>query len=140
MGLGIMHAIYHDNDKIVDMIPVDLTVNALIAVIYDVTRQWKYERKPMVYNFGSRTTNPVKMNDMSKWFLNEIPKIGSTRSLWHTFFFDTKTLWWFWMLHVFLHFIPALLVDFGMICLGKKPKYVFFFILETSHFFLPCFI
>jgi fatty acyl-CoA reductase len=37
---GIIRSMYCDGDKVVDLVPVDMVINATIAVAWDVAQNW----------------------------------------------------------------------------------------------------
>nr|QGV11539.1 FAR11 [Tetrastichus brontispae] len=131
MALGILHVFYYDTSCPFDVVPVDYTVNALIAVTYDVVQQWKLTKKPIVYNYGSRTTNPVRYHQQYKWLMAEASKIGSTRAIWYPFVVQTHNYALFWILHVLFHFVPGTVIfrknkRFFLFCSHRAVKFFFF--------------
>ncbi|XP_058802018.1 fatty acyl-CoA reductase 1-like isoform X2 [Phymastichus coffea] len=131
-ALGVLHTSYHFGYPI-DLIPVDLSINALIGIIYDLALQWEIVKQPMMYNFGSSTVNPTSLPELFNNFSIEAPYFGSKNVVWHAFMIFCKKKWEFWFWHILVHFIPAIFADLVLLCMGKKPRALQLFYFGTKH-------
>ncbi|XP_015435285.1 PREDICTED: putative fatty acyl-CoA reductase CG5065 [Dufourea novaeangliae] len=127
-GTGILRSIHCDGSIQANVVPGDLTVNALIACAWDVanrhrsatTKEEKSKDIP-VYNYVSKD-NPItydQLKNMSEKYGFEFP---TGKAIWYYSFRNTK----YRIIHFFyvylLHLLPALLIDTAMLCLGKQPR------------------
>lgn len=117
-GLGLIHVILM-NDEIVDLVPVDMTSNGLLAVIWDVAENRKDSKEASVYNYCSSTTNPLSLRHI-KLFNGQYP-YPSVKSFWYIFVVSVHNHYAFNVLHILFHFLPALFADIGLLVQGKKP-------------------
>nr|QGV11513.1 FAR12 [Tetrastichus brontispae] len=130
--LGLIHISYHLNYPI-DFVPVDYSINALIALIYDLSENWKSNRQAVIYNYGSSTLNSITLKELYESVLQEAPSVGSVRTLWHPFHIFCDAKWKFWIGHFFLHFCPAILADIALLCMKKRPRALQLFCFGTKH-------
>ncbi|XP_058802021.1 fatty acyl-CoA reductase 1-like [Phymastichus coffea] len=120
-ALGIIHVSYHKNYPI-DFIPVDYSINSIIAIIYDLAVKRELKRQAVVYNYGSSTLNPITLKELFDALMIEGPHIGSVNIVWYPFQIFCHSKWKFWIGHFFLAFIPAILADLALLCMGQKPR------------------
>nr|XP_012144978.1 PREDICTED: fatty acyl-CoA reductase 1-like isoform X4 [Megachile rotundata] len=57
-GMGIVHSLPVRSDTIIDFVPIDMTVNCLLASIWDLSTRKKSDG-PQVYNYGSSYWKPI---------------------------------------------------------------------------------
>nr|QGV11524.1 FAR13 [Tetrastichus brontispae] len=131
-ALGLMHTAYHLGYPL-DLMPVDYSINALIATIYDLDLQWKVKRNPTVYNYGSSILNPITLPTLFEYFGKLAASLGSKYEVWHPFMIFCKSKWTFWFWHILLHFIPAIFADIALLCMGKKRRALQLFFFGTRH-------
>lgn len=120
---GIVHAMLFKEHVKCDLIPSDLTINALIACAYDASTVKPKEKKTAeipVYNYVSSAQNPITW----KKYVSATVDIGMTlpikSSLFYSFVINTPYMPVFVVLDFFLHFLPALLVEGVGRLMGKK--------------------
>ncbi|XP_001601438.3 fatty acyl-CoA reductase 1-like [Nasonia vitripennis] len=130
VGLGVMRTGYY-LDTPLDFIPVDMTINALLAVSWDLGTRWKPMDKPSVYNYGSSTLNPINLMPLYNKIKNYGPTEGSSKAVWMNAVTPCRSLYLFWLLHVLLHFIPACLGDLALMAMGRKAMFVSIFFRVT---------
>ncbi|XP_051171885.1 fatty acyl-CoA reductase wat-like isoform X2 [Leptopilina boulardi] len=124
-GAGLLRSIHCDGSLKANIVPGDLTVNALIASAWDVSSKKSLDKESTneipIYNFVSKD-NPVtwdELKEMSEKYGIEVPSI---RSVWYYSFRNNK----YRLIHLFyvyfFHLLPALLVDAICICMGKQLR------------------
>ncbi|KAG5337752.1 FACR1 reductase, partial [Acromyrmex heyeri] len=100
-----------------NIVPVDFTVNALIASAWDVNKKWKYDQFYDLYYFDGPTWNEYI------YALLDINKMYPLRNaiylpLMTLFIHEIPYRFCVW----FGHFLPALLLDAASICIGRSPR------------------
>ncbi|XP_044014386.1 fatty acyl-CoA reductase wat-like [Aphidius gifuensis] len=123
-SLGILKTALADPNVKANLVPVDYTVNALIACAWDIATQTTRRNDDMlIYNYVSTNDAPVTWNEFS---VNYCLKYGHEypvlQTKWYITFSITKSRLAFKLSMIFLHFLPALLVDSIFLCTGQKPK------------------
>ncbi|XP_026668326.1 fatty acyl-CoA reductase wat-like [Ceratina calcarata] len=126
-GAGLLRSIHCDGAVQANVVPGDLTVNALIACAWDVANRRKSISKDgnnfqiPIYNYVS-VDNPItydQLKDLSERYGLEFP---SGKAIWYYSFRNNK----YKIVHLFyvyfLHLLPALLMDTAMVCMGKQPR------------------
>lgn len=62
---GVLRTVYLESTAILDIVPVDVVINLLVAVAwYTATKQHK---DVLVYNCNTGTVNPITICDIQKW-------------------------------------------------------------------------
>ncbi|XP_076391887.1 fatty acyl-CoA reductase wat-like [Megachile rotundata] len=126
-GTGVLRSIHCDGSIQANVVPGDLTINALIACAWDVanrksmiTTEEKTKNIP-VYHYVSKD-NPVtyeQLKSLSEKYGLQFP---TEKAIWYYSFRNNKHR----MVHLFyvyfLHLLPALLIDSVTVCLGKQPR------------------
>ncbi|XP_076750890.1 fatty acyl-CoA reductase wat [Xylocopa sonorina] len=128
-GAGLLHSIHCDGSIQANVVPGDLTVNALIACAWDVanrrksvtTKEKSHSSDVPIYNYVS-IDNPITYEQiklLSEKYGLEFP---TGKAIWYYSFRNTKHK----IIHLFyiylLHLLPALFVDAATLCLGKQPR------------------
>ncbi|KAL3271476.1 hypothetical protein HHI36_021961 [Cryptolaemus montrouzieri] len=126
-GLGIMRSIYGKKDNNADMVPSDYVVNSVIAALAKrcITKSDEKSQKissiTPVYNYCSAPEAPISWDSFAFLLWKEGMKMPSVRSVWKPFYQMRET----WIHHtlaiLFLHTIPAYLIDFFLRIIGQKP-------------------
>jgi fatty acyl-CoA reductase len=138
VGSGFMRTYQCNPDVVADIIPVDVVVNALI------TAPWYrcLTNEPCVVNCTSDNDNQItwgRLTDISyKALVNKAAYNEPFRYPNCTY---TSSPWMFGLYSFLCHKLPAVTIDAGLKCMGKKPKMgrVYNSIhkaLETLEFFL----
>nr|QGV11532.1 FAR26 [Tetrastichus brontispae] len=119
---GVMRTIRCDGKKRIDLVPVDFTVNALIACAWDVDMQVTRRGKNiLIYNFTSVSDVPVTTGMVCDLGLKYTIKYPFSVSMWYPSIRYTKYKLMNNICKVFFHFIPALFIDLLARSFGKKP-------------------
>lgn len=136
-GMGILRTMHCDPDMIADLVPADMVINVMIASAWDVATRNRLNLEQLqhkqltevlpalddgisIFNFVSSTRNPITWSQYMKY--NEVGKeFPSVQVLWYYCLQLNK----YRILHnictVFLHWLPAIIVDTMAKVVGKKP-------------------
>lgn len=121
-GKGLMRTMIMERDLVADMIPVDISVNMLLAVGW-YTAVYN-PNKILLYHCTSGTLNPCTWGASCshvKEVFKKVPLEGGFRRP-RCFLTNKPTLYDYW---IFVsHHIPAYLVDGACRLIGKKPRMV----------------
>ncbi|XP_012265217.2 fatty acyl-CoA reductase wat-like [Athalia rosae] len=122
-GAGLIRTLNVNSDCVAEVIPVDLTVNALIATAWDVANGKNVASDPPIYNYVATWENKGltwgEYNDYALEFGTRTPSI---RSIWCYVNYTTRYTTLYNLLTIILHIIPALILDTGLFITGQKPK------------------
>ncbi|KAG7201486.1 hypothetical protein KM043_004245 [Ampulex compressa] len=122
-GSGILRVMHCDPKVNANIVPVDLTVNALIASAWDVHVQSKRRGEDMlIYNYVSTVEAPLnwtKYRLLNKDYIDAYPL---STCIWYLSFTMIKYKPLYTIACLLLHLLPALLVDTVRVCFGKKPR------------------
>ncbi|XP_075988965.1 fatty acyl-CoA reductase wat-like [Anticarsia gemmatalis] len=122
IGTGVLRTMYMDQDKVADMVPVDLCVNAILASAWFTAHNYKENQTSHIpiYNFVSGAQNPLTWWD----FIEKNRKYGidkpTTKAVWYYGLNPTKNYYLFLFYNFFLHYLPALLIDTYCAITGKR--------------------
>ncbi|CAB3363817.1 Hypothetical predicted protein [Cloeon dipterum] len=122
-GLGILRTLQADKEMVADLVPVDMAVSALIATAYDtaVSARKAGDEIP-IYNYVSSPEKPITWGEFMELNYKNGVNIPSMKAIWYY----TLTINKFRSLHLlcslFLHFLPALLVDGVLMVIGRQPQ------------------
>nr|XP_050855596.1 uncharacterized protein LOC127066212 [Vespula vulgaris] len=120
---GILRVMQCDPNSIADIIPVDITVNALIASAWDIYTQTNRRGNDMlIYNVVASVDAPLTWLDYNKMTYPHVARYPPSSILWYPTLTLTKYKSLYKFLSIFLHLIPAILVDTALICIGQKPR------------------
>ncbi|XP_066584284.1 fatty acyl-CoA reductase wat-like [Prorops nasuta] len=120
---GMIRVTNCGSDNIANLIPVDLTVNALIASAWDVYEQTNRRDEDMlIYNYVSSVDAPCKWGEFRKINLFYGLQYPLTHCVWYLSLSLIKNRVSYMIAMTFLHLLPALLVDTVTVCVGQKPK------------------
>lgn len=111
-----------------NMVPVDMCANAIIAQVYETAihfEKCKAENLPYevaINNFESSTDSPIT----NYQFMYHCSKYGiqypSISAIWYYFIFFVESDWAFTLALFFLHTIPAAILDGVAVLFGKKAR------------------
>ncbi|XP_058802022.1 fatty acyl-CoA reductase wat-like [Phymastichus coffea] len=131
-GLGMIHTAYHHGHPL-DFVPSDYTINALLAITWDVPTRWQREQgDAIIYNYSSSTTNPTTLPQLYDYMKYEWRE-ASPKTVWVNAMYFTSSKLLFFILHLLFHFIPACFLDLFLIIIGKKPIAVSIFMKVTQN-------
>jgi len=123
VGTGVLHTHHCDVTKIIDLVPVDLVVNALICSAYKVSKITPaIEKNPPIFNYVSSKQNPIILE---KFFTTVkeygLPNWPTINAIWYYSFVPTSNPYLYSLLFLLLHTIPGYFIDFLAQMTGKKP-------------------
>lgn len=137
-GLGLLRTLHADGNCIADLVPCDNVVNAIIAAAWDISKTKNKpeeianenekvvieddNKKIPIYNYVSSNVRPLRWKDFM--YYNELaePEIPSVLAIWVYCLTLNKYKFMHQIYCVFLHFIPALIVDTYAKLVGREPK------------------
>ncbi|CAK1592974.1 unnamed protein product [Parnassius mnemosyne] len=113
IGTGVLRTMYMELDKVADMVPVDLTVNAILASAWYTAKHFKENQTSTIpiYNYVSGAQNPISWGDFIELNRKHGMDKPTTKAVWYYGLNPTNNYYLFLFYNFFLHFIPALLVD-----------------------------
>lgn len=118
-GKGVVRRLPIAKDLIYDYIPVDIVVNNLIVAAYAVHRDGGKELK--VYHCTSSTYNPFRWIDVEhkiNVFLHSYPLVSA---VWYPHLKLLSSIFLFRISAIFMHFIPAYILDTITKLAGGRP-------------------
>ncbi|KAI4503261.1 hypothetical protein M0802_001483, partial [Mischocyttarus mexicanus] len=122
-GKGLLRTHYGDESVKVCLVPGDLTTNALIVSAWDIARNQSCKEDIPIYNYVSGE-NSITYGEMTNLTL----KYGLSTPFKETYWYTSFGLRKYRLLHLFyiyfLHFLPGLIIDLGMLCMRKKPRFL----------------
>lgn len=139
-GLGLLRTMHADPDLVADMVPADNVINCIIAAAWSVNKTWNEKRSSgllesdaldknypddsdvQIYNYVSSTQKPIKWKEFMALNEKAVPEIPSTFSIWAYCFTLNKHKSIHNLYILFLHLLPALIVDTAAKLTGRQPK------------------
>ncbi|KAK0163886.1 hypothetical protein PV328_002571 [Microctonus aethiopoides] len=131
-GLGVLHTGYTVRNTM-DLIPADMCTNALLAITWDILKNRKENiGDVMVFNYGSSTVNPINFQRFGDIVTPRGQETPSAKMIAPHFILFTPYFYWFFVVHIFVHFIPAVIADIALLITRRKPRAVSIFWKLTS--------
>ncbi|XP_033211757.1 fatty acyl-CoA reductase wat-like [Belonocnema kinseyi] len=123
VSTGILRSLHCDSEVNANIVPVDLTVNALIASAWDVAMQkTRRDEDMLIYNFVSSADARLTWGEFCKTNVAYSDIYPPSNSFWYLSFTMNKHKLVHSAYTVLLHLLPALVVDTASLCIGQKPK------------------
>ncbi|XP_043475978.1 fatty acyl-CoA reductase wat-like [Leptopilina heterotoma] len=120
--LGLIRVIYAKGSVNMEVVPIDLVCNCLIASAWDTSSSKKNEQKSVqVYNYVSGRDNPATWYYFRSYLRSQRYTNPFNNPYYYPDSIMTDSLYLFLILHYILHFIPAILGDVVLRILGRKP-------------------
>lgn len=123
VGSGVLHTFQVDITKVVDLVPVDLVVNALLCAAHKVGNSAPIiDREPPIFNYVSSKQNPISLDD----FFASIKKYGiphwpTINAIWYYSFMPTTNPYLYALFFLLFHTIPGYILDLLATMTGRKP-------------------
>lgn len=125
-GTGVIRTCRANPSAVANMVPVDLCVNGIISAAWNISERYHDKLSPSteipVYNFCSSPTNQLTWGD----FTIKTTKYGlmypTLKSMWYLCYANNPNKFLHLISILFLHYLPALIIDAVAICIGKKPR------------------
>ncbi|XP_066584285.1 fatty acyl-CoA reductase wat-like [Prorops nasuta] len=121
-GAGLIRTMNVDKNCIAELIPADLTVNALIATAWNVANNKNEAAEPPIFNYYSTWNRAFTWSEYMNLAMKYGRRTPTTRSIWNYSVTLAKNPYYYRLLLLLLHFIPALIVDIGLLASGNKPR------------------
>ncbi|XP_069685499.1 fatty acyl-CoA reductase wat-like isoform X2 [Periplaneta americana] len=128
-GLGLLRTMHCDKDVTAELVPADMVVNMFIVTAWNVATKHELKTNPEatdsgdeipILNYVSSVENRLTWGEYMKY--NEIGKrYPSVRVIWYYYFRLNKHRFVYNFYAVFLHYLPALIVDTLARIVGKEP-------------------
>ncbi|KOX76705.1 hypothetical protein WN51_11060 [Melipona quadrifasciata] len=117
---GFVHVVQCDGSECnMDLIPVDMTVNSLLASIWDYVAH-RETHEPRVYNHGSSDWNPILNKKLQEYELEVAKAYPLTGMVWYPFLLQIKNFYVFSILFTLFSVIPGILADLVFLFRWKK--------------------
>ncbi|XP_068901557.1 fatty acyl-CoA reductase wat-like [Tenebrio molitor] len=120
---GVCHCLPIRREAPVSLVPLDYAVNHILSVSWDIGRN----RKPLeesIYNFVGSKTNKISGGEFADIGIRNCEMWPSSLSVWKPFVISTVDERLLKIYQDLFHNIPAHVVDFVLLRLGKKPRMV----------------
>lgn len=127
-GTGVIRTLRCNPSMQANMVPVDLCVNGIVACAWDVAKRYNTRSNLgpniPVYNYCTAPDNALTWGD----FTTKTTKYGlmypTMKSIWYLCYTNNPNRLVHLMYILFLHYLPAVLIDAFAMVIGKKPRYV----------------
>ncbi|XP_053669822.1 putative fatty acyl-CoA reductase CG5065 [Anopheles nili] len=119
-GRGVIRSMHCNGEYLADFMPVDITMNAIIAIGSERARNSRKD-EVMYYNLTSSADNPISWGEVlegGRKVLNENPFCFA---LWYPDGSIKSSYFYHMLCVIFFHYLPAYLIDFLLMLLRRKP-------------------
>ncbi|CAH0548643.1 unnamed protein product [Brassicogethes aeneus] len=139
-ALGLIRTLHGKKENCAELVPADYVVNSVLAAAWDVATMKtlndnketqdkndvdeKFQEEIPIYNFVCTPERPITWEKFEELNYKHAIQIPSEVCIWNYFFKMRPSLFWHTLALFFLHTLPAHIVDFIAICIGKKPQLV----------------
>ncbi|RZC41900.1 fatty acyl-CoA reductase -like, partial [Asbolus verrucosus] len=127
-GSGILRALHANSEVNANIVPVDMCVNGLIAtawhvgVKYEKTKKDNLNYEIPIYHYESSNDQPLNWGRFMHLSYTYGIKSPSVKAIWYYCFDLYSNFFLYTLATIFLHYLPAVLVDIALLCMGKSPK------------------
>lgn len=122
VGSGLLRVFHVCSENLAELVPVDMCVNSLLASAWDIGHI-TYDDPP-VYNYVASPQNPITWKQYCDMGIDSGKKVPMMNTIWYYRFTMTSSKFLAILLTFLYHTIPAIVMDCGLMAMGKKPKYV----------------
>ncbi|KAL6433313.1 hypothetical protein ACFW04_006475 [Cataglyphis niger] len=133
-ALGLIRTLHCPPENVAELVPADYVISHLIAASWDLAKRKndllsiensnpeipETERVP-IYNYVSICQNPITWGRFMNLNKTYGMRVVSTHVLWYYFFMLNKYKFVHDVCVIFLHKIPAIIVDILLFLSGRKP-------------------
>ncbi|XP_049883785.1 fatty acyl-CoA reductase wat-like [Pectinophora gossypiella] len=122
IGTGVLRTMYMNLDKVADMVPVDMCVNAILASAWHTAKNFKENQTSHIpiYNYVSGAQNPIKWGDFIEINRKNGINKPTTKAVWYYGLNPTNNYYMFLFYNFFLHYLPALFIDSYCALTGRR--------------------
>ncbi|XP_047542389.1 fatty acyl-CoA reductase wat-like [Vanessa atalanta] len=120
--MGVTHTYIANNEINVELVPVDLVNNAIIAAAWETYENFKKgDKKISIYAISGKR-NPIKWGQLRDGTYRAQFKFPAKEAIWYRFAVQARCKFIYVILSWLLHYIPALIIDGCCLLMGKKPR------------------
>ncbi|XP_047542497.1 fatty acyl-CoA reductase wat-like [Vanessa atalanta] len=124
LSLGVMRTIIADNNIKIDFVPVDIVSNVIITAAAETQdRHIRGERETIIYTV-SGIRNPMTWKEIGDVLQIKTRTIISSKTLWYCNAVVTPNKFFYFILTVLFHYIPAIIIDGCCMLVGKKARFL----------------
>ncbi|RZC33010.1 fatty acyl-CoA reductase -like, partial [Asbolus verrucosus] len=124
-GLGLIRIFPCDPRLCGEIVPVDMSIAALIAIAWDVTSEQETRTtKIPIYNYVSSVDNPLRSDEFVELNKMQFSRYPLSNCLWVPKFRIMRKSRFYSFLLIAYHYIPAFFLDILMTFCFKKPRMV----------------
>ncbi|XP_045457864.1 fatty acyl-CoA reductase wat-like [Melitaea cinxia] len=131
MAVRLLRVLNCDPKAVADMIPGDFVVNGCLAVAWKTAKTYlrnheetPVDQLPMVYNSVSSVEKPITYELFVKYTKAYDLEAPSTKPIYPYLFILMPYAFFYRLLNLVLHWIPAYIVDAFLVTIGKKRMLV----------------
>ncbi|XP_043477414.1 fatty acyl-CoA reductase wat-like isoform X1 [Leptopilina heterotoma] len=124
-GIGLLRTLHCVPNNVAEIIPADIVINNIVVAAWDIAQQWNekliIEEEPPVFNCISSNLKPItwgRFMALNQSFGFELP---SKNTIWYNVMILNENFWLHTFCMIFLHLVPAAIVDCILYLMGKKP-------------------
>ncbi|XP_023248513.1 fatty acyl-CoA reductase 1 [Copidosoma floridanum] len=121
IAMGAIHVVY-SIDYPVDIVPADMSANAMIVCAWDAVDRWQTEPEAFVYNFGTSHEKPVTMRQIKEKIMNEPGALVSSKSKRMPYVVFATNYVMYFFLRILIDYLPALIIDVFTVLHGNPPE------------------
>lgn len=121
---GLIRTTQIDPEVQIDTVPVDYVSNTIIAVGWKTYATREQDKEVLVYNCISSADNPLTFDERRLQCEKVIAKHPLLTGLYKPFSVVTSSDTMFRIYSLFLHYLPAFVLDTAMRLKGEKPRLV----------------
>ncbi|XP_046683185.1 putative fatty acyl-CoA reductase CG5065 [Homalodisca vitripennis] len=119
IGRGTIRSIICDEQLIVDIVPVDIVVNTLIAAAWHI---FTFRSNSVrVYNCTSGSLNAIHWHELGRLTKKHALTVPTKYIQWYPGFSFRTNRFVHWTIHILFHFMPAFFIDSVLRMQGSKP-------------------
>lgn len=117
-----------DKNANANLVPVDMCVNALIALAWETHRsnleatQQEQKTTLKIYNYESSNDAPLNWDAYMSYTYEKGITYPSIHVVWYFILFLFANRFLFGISNFVLHTVPAYIIDLLLVCTGRKPR------------------
>ncbi|XP_001601550.5 fatty acyl-CoA reductase 1 isoform X2 [Nasonia vitripennis] len=120
IAMGAVHVIY-SVDYPIDLVPADLSVNAMLVCAWDAVDRWQVEPGAFVYNFGTSQERPITMRQIKEKIMDDPGALVSAKSRRRPYVLFATNFLLYLAMRLLLDYVPALVADLLAVLHGNAP-------------------
>ncbi|XP_058448658.1 fatty acyl-CoA reductase 1-like [Malaya genurostris] len=121
---GLIRTSKIDPQVQIDTVPVDYVSNTIIAAGWKTYATREQDKEVIIYNCTSSTDNPLTFDERRIECEKVVKKHPLMTGLYRPITVCTTSETMFWVYSLFLHYLPAFVMDTALRLRGEKPRLV----------------